>query len=194
MGKGDWAKRSDEFTGLVRRMLRSEAAGRWSSMSEVRKVLRDFEVAESPNELHRKTARNIYMRIQMCGVEGRKFFERFYENLFSVLPEVKRHFESTDMEGQHRILNDAMDTLLDFCPDSQTAKRKLNSIALRHVTYGLTRHHYTTFLDTLVKTIEEVSEKDPRLLAALRSTLEPGIDFMWNCQEKHQSRGLQTPA
>jgi hypothetical protein len=57
-----------------------------------------------------------------------------------------------------------------------------------HAKFGLTRRHYNVFLETLVETMKELGENDPELLAAWRSTLKPGIDFMWDCLEKHQSR------
>jgi serine/threonine protein kinase len=193
-GQGDWAERSLQFKGIVCRLLRTNPEERWPSMSVVRSLLREVEDAESPDEVHRKMAMTSYLRFQARGVEGeRKFFDRFYENLFSALPVIEHHFESIDMERQHHILNRTIHTLLAFRLDSQTAKHDLRDLALRHATLELTPRHYKIFLDTLVKTIGEFGEDSPDQLAAWRNTLEPGIDFMWKCQKKHQALGSQPP-
>jgi serine/threonine protein kinase len=185
-GKGEWAARSDQFTGVICRMLRTDPEERWPSMSRVRNLLRDIDAFESPDELHRKMAMASYLRLQRRGPDGvRKLVGRFYENLFSALPEVKGHFQSINMERQHRIVNRAIDTLLEFCPDSGTTKQKnLEDLAMRHAKFGLSRRQYDAFLKTWVETIKEHGENDPELVAAWSSTLKPGIDFMWNCQEK----------
>jgi hemoglobin-like flavoprotein len=182
--KGDWTKRSPPFKGLVCKMLSTDPSNRWSSMSEVRERLQILEVAESPGERHRTLAMNSYLSLQGGGTTG-ELFTRFYENLFSVLPEIKPHFQSISMEDQHHKLNRAIDKLLQFCPD---AEPDLLQLVPRHAKLQLTRHHYDVFRDTLVKTIEELGENDPEILTAWRSALRPGIDFLWDCQEKHQSR------
>jgi len=173
-------------------MLRINPEERWPSMKVVRDILSELDIAESPNDQIRKQVMTSYLRIQGHGVEAvHKFFGRFYENLFSALPEVKPHFESIDMERQYRILNRAIHTLLEFCSDSQMAKQNLEDLALRHASLGLTLRRYNIFLDTLVKTIGELGNDNLDQLAAWRTTLEPGIDFMWKCQKKHQARGSQ---
>jgi len=193
-GKGDWAMRSPQFTGVVCRMLRTEPEARWPAMEVVRDLLREIEIEESPEELHRKMAMTGYLRFQALGVEGeRRFFTKFYENLFTVMPEMEVHFQSIDMERQHRILNGAIHTLLTFRPDSQAATENLDALARRHANLGLTERHYALFLDTLVQTIQEFGESDPAQRAAWRSALSPGIDFMWKCQQKHESSPAAKP-
>ncbi|MGH9321839.1 MAG: globin domain-containing protein [Vicinamibacteria bacterium] len=154
-------------------------------MKVVRNLLREIEIEESEEEIHRKMAMTGYLRFQAMGIEGeRKFFAKFYENLFTVMPEVESHFQSIDMERQHRIVNGALHTLLDFRPDSRMARANLEVLASRHANLGLTERHYALFLDALIQTIRELGENDPALLAAWRSALAPGIEFMWKCQEK----------
>ncbi len=187
-GKGEWAKRSSQFTGIVCRMLRIDPEGRWPSMTVVRDLLREIAIEESPEELHRKIAMTSYLRFQALGVEGeRKFFTKFYENLFTAMPEMEVHFQSIDMERQHRILNGAIHTLLNFRPDSPSATTNLDQLAARHAHLGLTERHYSVFLDTLVQTIEELGESDPAQREAWRAALAPGIEFMWKRQEKHEA-------
>ncbi|HJS75603.1 MAG TPA: protein kinase, partial [Vicinamibacteria bacterium] len=187
-GDGEWARRSPQFTGIVCRMLRVDPEARWPSMSVVRDLLREIEIEETPEEQHRKMAMASYLRFQALGVEGeRKFFTKFYENLFTVLPEVEIHFRSIDMERQHRILNGAIHTLLNFRPDSPAATKNLDELASKHANLGLTERHYAVFLDAFEQTVEELGEKDPEQRAAWRAALGPGIEFMRNAQQKYET-------
>ena len=182
-GKGEWAKRSPQFKGVICRMLRTDPERRWPSMKVVANFLQQIQIEESPEELNRDMAMKSYLRFQ--DIEGeRRFFCKFYENLFTTIPEVKVLFQSIDMERQHRLLNAAILTLLNFELDSSMAKANLEVLAGRHANLGLTKRHYEVFVDALVQTIEELGENDPALLAAWRSALAPGIEFMWKTREK----------
>ena len=176
-GKGEWAKRSPQFKGVICRMLRTDPERRWPSMKVVANFLQQIQIEESPKELNRDMAMKSYLRFQ--DIEGeRRFFCKFYENLFTTIPEVKVLFQSIDMERQHRLLNAAILTLLNFELDSSMAKANLEVLAGRHANLGLTKRHYEVFVDALVQTIEELGENDPALLAAWRSaTLGSGIEF-----------------
>lgn len=192
-GKGAWAKRSSDFAGVVCRMLRVDPEERWRSMSGVRDLLREIEVAESPEERYRKIATSSYVRLQAGGIGGEKeFFGRFYRNFFAAARDVERHFRSIDMERQYRILNRAIHALLEFRSESQSARDHLEELASRHAKLGLTKGHYQLFLDALVRTIEELGERDSVQLTAWRATLKPAIDFMWQCEEKKRGIGHAT--
>jgi serine/threonine protein kinase len=182
-GKGAWAKRSREFAGVLCRMLRVDPEQRWGSMTEVRDLLREIEVDESQAERDRKIATSCYVRIQAGGVDGeRTFFARFYQNLFAAAKDVEQHFQSINMERQYQILNRTIHALLSFQFQSSGAREQLAKIASRHASLGLTRQHYDQFLETFVKTIEDLGESDQAKLAAWRATLKPGIDFLWQCE------------
>jgi serine/threonine protein kinase len=194
-GRGEWAKRSPEFAGIVCRMLRVDPEERWPSISDVRDLLRGIEVSDSPGERDRKIATSSYVRLQAGGIEGeRQFFGRFYRNLFAAAPEVERYFASIDMERQYRMLNRAIHGLLEFSPLSPKAQAQMAEMAARHAKLNLTRRHYDVFLETLLKTIEECGESDPAGLSAWRNTLAPGIDFIWRCeQEQHAGYAADAP-
>jgi hemoglobin-like flavoprotein len=187
-GKGDWAQRSPEFAGVVCRMLRVDPEERWPSITDVRDLLREIEVSESPEERARKIATSSYVRLQAGGVEGeRQFYSRFYRNLFAAAPQLERYFESIDMARQYSMLNRAIHALLEFDPQSPKAQAQMAEIAARHARLNLARQHYELFLQTLLKTLEECGEQDPARLAAWRTTLAPGIDFIYECEQKHRS-------
>jgi serine/threonine protein kinase len=197
-GKGAWAERSPEFAGIVCRMLRVDPDERWPSITDVRDLLKEIEVSESSAERDRKLATSSYVRFQARGIEGeRQFYSRFYRNLFAAVPEVERHFQAIDMERQYSMLNRAIHALLEFDPQSDKAKEQIVQMAARHAGFRLTRRHYDVFLDTLLKTIEECGESDPARLAAWHATLARGIEFLWQCDQKHQltmPAVLQQPA
>ena len=178
-GSGRWARRSPEFAGLVSRLLRTDPHERWPSMHDFRHFLRDIEVAESEDEINRKVAKASYLRLQLGGNE-RTLFARFYRNLFTVCPDVEERFAAIDMERQYRILNRAIQLLLDFNPAQ--GSEPLRELATQHTPFALNRRHYAMFLDMLVKTIEESGVNDTSQLAAWRKTLTPAVDFMWSCQ------------
>ena len=114
-GHGRWALRSEAFSGLVSRLLRTNPEDRWDSMHDVAGILQDIEIAESPEERCRRIARSSYVKLQSGGRE-RAFFERFYNGLFASLPEIQRHFADVDMSKQHAMLNKAVQLLIDFDP------------------------------------------------------------------------------
>jgi serine/threonine protein kinase len=186
--RGAWAQRSSELVGIVSRMLRIDPAERWPSMRDVRNYLREIEVAESPVELHRKTAKASYLRLQSRGIEGlRSFFEAFYRNLFEACPDVEAHFRPIDMERQYRILNNAVHVLLEFDPDAPGAREHVSALASKHAGLGLTRRHYELFLESLARTLAESQVCGEAELDAWRETLRPAIEFMGNCQPAHAS-------
>ena len=177
-GNGRWARRSPEFAGIVSRLLRTNPLERWHSMRDVSQFLRDIEVAESEVEINRKVAKASYLRLQLAGTE-RALFARFYKILFAACPGVEKRFAAIDMERQYKILNSAIQLLLDF--NLERGSAPLRDLAVRHAPYGLTRRHYDLFLESLLKAIEE-SGVDARQLAAWRKTMMPAVDFMCSCQ------------
>jgi hemoglobin-like flavoprotein len=177
-GNGRWARRSPEFAGIVSRLLRTDPLERWHSMRDVCQFLRDIEVAESEAEICRKAAKASYLRLQLAGTE-RALFARFYQILFAGCPEVKKRFAAIDMERQYKILNSAIQLLLEFDPERGSVP--LRDLANRHSPFGLTRRHYNLFLESLLDAIEE-SGVDATQLAAWRRTMTPAVDFMCKCQ------------
>jgi serine/threonine protein kinase len=192
-GTSVWAERSPEFAGVVCRMLRTDPTARWPSMSVVRQLLEQIEIAESKEELQRKIANASYLRLQARGIQGeREFYAKFYDNLFAALPDVEEHFRKVDMKRQYQILNSAIHTLLDFRPDGQrVAREKLEHIVAQHEKYKLGLRHYEGFLESLLKTLQEFGEHDPEKIEAWRATLSPGIEFMTkskNSEASHASK------
>jgi hemoglobin-like flavoprotein len=128
------------------------------------------------------------MQFQASGVKGeRLFFSKFYTNFFGRAQDIEDRFKDLDMERQYRILNVAIHKLLDFRQESPASQKQLEELAARHAKLGLTKAHYDLFLDAFLQTVEEFGEHDPTRLAAWRTTLQRGIDFIWRCEEASRS-------
>ena len=188
-GHGRWAQRSDAFSGLVSRLLRTNPEDRWDSMHDVSGILQDIEIAESPEERCRRIARSSYVKLQSGGRE-RAFFERFYNGLFASLPEIQRHFADADMSKQHAMLNKAVQLLIDF--DPARGCEELAGLAASHAQFALTKTHYDSFLEVLLETIEQSGVKDPAELEAWRSAIAPALVFMRTCQSVPGTSPLNT--
>jgi hemoglobin-like flavoprotein len=197
-GKGEWARRSPEFAGIVSRMLRVDPEARWPSMSDVRDYLREIPIPDPPQEASRKRARATYLRLQAGGNDGeREFFRKFYENLFALCPDVEPHFRRIDMARQYQILNRAIHLVLEFRPEPGAEQDQLRQIAMKHARLGLTRRHHDLFLEALLKTLGECHEGDDACVGAWRDTVGPALEFMWQCQvegEPAAPDGVEEPA
>jgi len=182
-GKGEWARRSPEFAGVVSRMLRVDPEARWPSMSDVRDYIREIQIPEPPGEVSRKRTRAVYLRLQAGGVEGeREFYGKFYQNLFALCPDVEPHFRHVDMARQYQILNRAIHLMLSVRPESGAEREQLRQVAVKHARLGLTRRHYDLFLEALVRTLRECHGEGAASLEAWQGTVAPALDFMWQCQ------------
>jgi serine/threonine protein kinase len=178
-GDGDWAKRSADFRALVCRMLRIKPSERWPTMSKVHEMLSSIDVSKSPEEVNRTMASASYLRIQL----EQRFFEKLYDNLFAALPDVRAHFAAMDMKRQYVVLNDAIHTLLAYRRDCSADRTTLETLAARHTRFGLTECHYRMFREALVRTLADFGEA-PAVLEAWRSTVTPGLEYMWTRQEQ----------
>jgi hemoglobin-like flavoprotein len=162
-------------------MLRVDPEARWPSMSDVRDYLREIPVPDPPQEVSRKKARAVYLRLQAGGVEAeREFFRRFYEKLFALCPDVEPLFRNVDMARQYQIVNRAIHRLLEFRPDREAEREALRQVASSHAKLKLTRRHHELFLEALVGTLGERYGADA--LEAWRETVAPALEFMWQCQ------------
>jgi len=178
-GSGAWSQRSEGFSGLVSRLLRTDPGDRWDSMRTASEILQDIEIAESPQERFQRMARVSYVRLQSGG-RDRVFVERFYEGLFAACPDIKQHFENVEMSKQQALLNKAIQLLIDF--DPVRGCDQLARLAGTHTRFALTKDHYDRFLEALMHTIEQVATNSPEELEAWRASIAPALEFMRTCQ------------
>jgi serine/threonine protein kinase len=178
-GSGAWSRRTEGFSGLVSRLLRTDPGDRWDSMHTASEILQDIEIAESPQERFQRMARASYVRLQSGG-RDRAFFERFYDRLFAACPDVRTHFEHVDMARQQAVLNKAIHLLIDFDPARGCSE--LARLAATHTRFALTSHHYDRFFDVLMECLERSGSNTPEELEAWRASIAPALDFMRTCQ------------
>jgi serine/threonine protein kinase len=188
-GEGRWTERSSAFSGLVSRLVRTDAEDRWESMSDVADYLSQIEIVETDDERTRRTAQNVYLRLQQ-GTKPREFFDRFYENLFAASSDVQALFRPEALGKQKQMLNRAVELLLKFDPACGCAE--LRRLAQRHEGFQLSKAHYDQFLDALVRTIEQTGVADAAESAAWRAAMNPAIEFMRTCQSPSSASSQTT--
>jgi methyl-accepting chemotaxis protein len=76
----------------------------------------------------------------------------FYQNLFSADPSLRVLFKG-DMEEQGRKLMQMIGVAVDKLNDQETLVPALQSLAKRHVGYGVQESHYATVGAALLKTL-----------------------------------------
>lgn len=80
--------------------------------------------------------------------------ELFYQNLFFADPSLKALFKG-DMEAQGRKLMQMIGLAVDKLNDQETLVPVLQSLAQRHVGYGVQESHYVIVGAALLKTLEQ---------------------------------------
>lgn len=95
--------------------------------------------------------RNSYFR----ATRDEDFPMYFYENLFFLQPELKKHFLKTDFEHQNKALMHGMEFLIGFLSKTdKNARKQLSRIAVSHSHNGLNihPHSYYYWIEALIMT------------------------------------------
>jgi nitric oxide dioxygenase len=79
----------------------------------------------------------------------------FYERLFVIAPETRALFHG-DIEAQSRKLMDTLATAIGSLRDTPTLVGMLESLARRHVAYGVRDEHYDKVGEALLWTLERI--------------------------------------
>lgn len=78
----------------------------------------------------------------------------FYDRLFTIAPETRPMFKG-DIEAQSRKLMDTLALAIGMLRDMPSLVITLESLAKRHVTYGVRDHHYDKVGEALLWTLEQ---------------------------------------
>ena len=121
-----------------------------------------------------------YERVLMHDVDGRSFFEAFYDAFVAASDEVAEKFRTTDMDRQQAMLKKSFYHLLSFYA-SNNADYYLDRVAISH-----NRHHldirpglYDLWLDTLIATVRRFDpECSDEIELTWRLVMTPGIVYM----------------
>jgi hemoglobin-like flavoprotein len=109
------------------------------------------------------------------------FLAAFYEQFFADCPGARELFAHTDLAKQTRLLQHAIGLLIAFPKQPSEGPRLLARLAEKHGTSELNIEpgSYAIFLDCLIDTVSRHDPQfNPRLGAAWRETLAPGVNYM----------------
>lgn len=121
-----------------------------------------------------------FWRATSTVIEGRGFFDRFYENFLASSPEASEKFKGTDFFSQKKMLHDSLVHLQKFSI-SKRADVFMKELAKKHSSNELDvqPYLYDLWLASLIDTVKEYDpEFDGDMEVAWRMHLAPGIEFM----------------
>lgn len=127
-------------------------------------------------------------RVQGRSIDGRSFFERFYDEFLNSSPSIAGKFSGTDMAQQQAHLRASVKHVIDFATSGKPDIR-MRQLARSHSKAGNDISHelYDLWLDSLVAALAEFDpEFDTRLELAWRSIMAPGIKYM---RSRHDVEG-----
>ena len=119
-------------------------------------------------------------RVENRSIDGRKFFERFYEEFLGASPEVADKFSGSDMLTQQAHLRTSLKHVVDYAisgkPDVRMRQiAKSHSKAGNDISHGL----YDLWLDSLLTVLSEFDPAfDTNVELSWRSIMAPGIEYM----------------
>lgn len=121
-----------------------------------------------------------YERVLMRSIEGKDFFEVFYENFLASSSRVRLKFTDTNMQKQRQMLKKSFYHLLIFYGSNQT-DNYLERVAQYHNKQNLDikPEYYDLWMDNLVKTLRSFDPQcDDNIELAWRLVFAPGITYM----------------
>lgn len=164
-----WERRQPALGRIVRRMLRERPEDRWASLAEVKAQLEAME--REAVVLAKESYRS-------CCHADPGFYADFYARLFARAPELAPLFAGRDMNAQYRMLDGAVQALLNFPRQPVAEPTVLSSTADRHRPLGLRPEHYDAFREALLDTLRERCHPSEEVLEAWRATIAPGFEYM----------------
>lgn len=164
-----WEQRHPVLGRIIRGMLRERPDDRWGSLSDVMAQLERMEREAVVLAKH---------SYRECCRAGTSFYEAFYAQLFAQAPDLAPLFAGRDMALQYRLLDAAVQGLLNFPRAPVTEPTVLSAVAERHAPLGLEPHHYDAFGQALLEVLRGRCGQSDEVLEAWRSTISPGLEYM----------------
>ncbi|MGD8568337.1 MAG: globin [Gammaproteobacteria bacterium] len=127
-----------------------------------------------------------YERVKDRIINGRVFFQAFYDNFLAVSPEVERSFAATDMDRQVKMMEKSFYGLFIFHA-TQNANDYLETVAHRHshADLNIGHHLFDLWLDALIETVKDYDPHfNDEIALSWRIILSPGVTYM-----KHRHSG-----
>lgn len=79
----------------------------------------------------------------------------FYDRLFTIAPEVRPMFKSTDMKRQHRMLTDMLTTVVRDVDDPDALAPSIAALGRRHIAHGARPEQFDAVGAALLWTLEK---------------------------------------
>jgi hemoglobin-like flavoprotein len=89
-----------------------------------------------------------------------EFAASFYEHLFTLYPEVKPLFATTDMAKQQKKLLNALVLVVENLRNPEALEPVLNALGARHIGYGVTAKYYGPVGEALLMSFEQYLQQD----------------------------------
>ncbi len=89
-----------------------------------------------------------------------EFAASFYEHLFTLYPEVKLLFDTTDMAKQQKKLVNALVLVVENLRNPEALEPVLKALGARHIEYGATPKNYRPVGEALLMTFEQYLQQD----------------------------------
>ena len=118
-------------------------------------------------------AKNSFLRAK----ESKFFPYKFYENLFSLKPELKKYFLSTDFEHQHKALINGLGFLFGYLNnEDKNSRDQIKRLAQVHSKNSLNihPHEYHYWSEALILTVKEL---DPEWTDPFESHLREVVSY-----------------
>lgn len=119
-------------------------------------------------------------RIRHTKIEGRDFFDAFYDDFIGRSPTVREKFKQTDMKFQKQMLQQSLFYLVTFVA-TKTSEAPLERVARVHSRSerDIAPELYDVWMDSIVATLRTHDPNfDDDTELAWRVVLAPGIAFM----------------
>lgn len=141
-----------------------------------------MELASQPNVYmnYEEIFDHSYERVKNNSVEGKTFFETFYNNFLELSPAAATHFAHVDMKKQIRMMEKSFYSLFIFYA-TQNANDYLESTARRHSGSDLdiSLNLFDTWLEAIIATVKQYDTRYTSDIGlAWRIVLSPGITYM----------------
>ncbi len=89
-----------------------------------------------------------------------EFADYFYEKLRQTQSDFSTAFRNTDLAKQKEMLREGMSQILALSTDTESLRRYLFDLGIRHTSYEVTEQHYPLVKDVLLKSIKHIHQSE----------------------------------
>ena len=89
-----------------------------------------------------------------------EFADYFYEILRQTQSDFGMAFRNTDLSKQKEMLREGMSQILALSTDTESLRRYLFELGIRHASYEVTEQHYPVVREVLLKSIKHIHQSE----------------------------------